>query len=363
MTIVAEHARFMNVPGHHARGVPTAQPAGRRRPRLGVLKTLRGIWSSSPRALRGVFLLLVGLIALSVFVFQFFMKLSLVDAFYFIVTTVTTTGYGDISTKDAGTALKLYSCAVMLLGSVTMAILYSFATDFVVSERVRTALGRMPTTAEGHVVVVGIGNVGLRTLDALEGHGVEVVAVDREADGAFAAAVRTRCPFIAGDARQAATLGAAGVERALAVVTATGDDAVNLAVCLEARRLAPKVRTVARLFDADFASKVQSSGLVDVALSPSRIAAPSFVAAALFPDALAGFAEKDALMVLRAATVPRAWDGRTPRDVSEAESVEVLLVADRSDAEHRPAAQDERLRRGQRALVAERIGYARGRSG
>jgi len=95
------------------------------------------------------------------------MDLSLVDAFYFVGTTVTTVGYGDITPLKASPALKLYAVLLMLFGSATLATLTSILTAFVVTERFEKLLGRRRVPSEGHVVVVGLGNVGNRTLAGL----------------------------------------------------------------------------------------------------------------------------------------------------------------------------------------------------
>ena len=75
-----------------------APPATRRLP---AASGLARVWKSAPLGLRWVFAALLGLTALSVFVFSWGMDLSLVDAFYFVVTTVTTVGYGDITPLKA----------------------------------------------------------------------------------------------------------------------------------------------------------------------------------------------------------------------------------------------------------------------
>jgi voltage-gated potassium channel Kch len=59
------------------------------------------------------------------------------------------------------------------------------------------------------------------------------------------------------------------VERAAALVTTTSNDLMNLAIARSAKQLNPTIRTVVRLFDADFARKVQSFLKVDVAQSGS----------------------------------------------------------------------------------------------
>src|SRR5207244_9831373 len=99
-------------------------------------------WSNAPLPLRSAFLLVNMVIALSVLVFRVALDLTLVDALYFIITTVTTVGYGDITPRSAPAVVKLYACVVMLLGSAGIAILYSIITDLIVTARFQQLVGR-----------------------------------------------------------------------------------------------------------------------------------------------------------------------------------------------------------------------------
>src|SRR5207237_5124605 len=74
------------------------------------------IWRGSPAPLRHAFIALNLLILLSVFVFHVGMRLSFLNALYFVVSTVTTTGYGDINPGRAVWWLTLYGCLLMMLG-------------------------------------------------------------------------------------------------------------------------------------------------------------------------------------------------------------------------------------------------------
>ena len=120
-----------------------------------------------------MFVVFNALIALSVFVFRFGMNLSFVDAVYFLITTVTTVGYGDYNLRESGPALKLYGALVMLLGSATIATLYSILTDFVVSTRFEQLGGRRrlpdgePIVVDGQVVgAIGVSGASSAARDA-----------------------------------------------------------------------------------------------------------------------------------------------------------------------------------------------------
>ena len=277
-------------------------PAASRTPAAGLSR----VGTRAPLGLRTAFAAFVVLTALSVVVYSLAMDLSLVDAFYFVVTTVTTVGYGDITPLKASAALKLYGSFLMILGSATVATLTSILTAFVVTERFERLLGRRRMPAAGHVVVVGSGNVGSRTLSALRRAGVPAVGVDVD-PGAAAAGGVEGTPGVTGDARRLPVLEEAHVRAARAVVAVTGDDAANLGVALLAKKLNPAVRTVVRLFDAGLAEKVQAHLNVDVAMGAARVAAPMFVASALEEGVVAAAVSGDVLHVLRREKGGLAW--------------------------------------------------------
>lgn len=71
------------------------------------------------------------------------------------------------------------------------------------------------------------------------------------------------------------------------------------------------------MFDADFAAKLEAGRLVDLAVSTSRLAAPTFAAAALFDDAAVGFVEDAGLTALCFGAPPSDWRGRPPAELGE----------------------------------------------
>ena len=305
--VVREGETLLVLEEHEARARVRARGEAAPRARRPFASGLARVWKSAPLGLRWVFASLLGLTALSVFVFAWGMDLGFVDAFYFVVTTVTTVGYGDITPLKASPALKLYGSLLMVFGSATLATLTSILTAFVVTERFERLLGRGRVPASGHVLVVGLGNVGSRTLAELARAGVGAAAVDVDA------AVRVRsedAAVVIGDARRLEVLEEANVATARAVVTVTGDDAVNLGVALLARKLNPKIRTVVRIFDAGLAEKVQAGLDVDVAMGAARVAAPMFVASALEEGVEAAVVSGGALHVLRRGDSGLAWSRR-----------------------------------------------------
>jgi voltage-gated potassium channel Kch len=230
--------------------------------------------------------------------FHWQMRLPFVDALYFVVTIITTVGFGDYNFQNAPPALKLYGTLLMLCGAAILALLFSIITDLVLSMRFRDVLARGCGRLQGHIIVAGLGNLGFRVVRELARNGETVVAVERDAGAKFVDTARSLAPVVLGNARAEETLQKAGLAGAKAVLALTDDDIANLSIGLAAKRARPDVWSVLRVFDASLADKLRASLGVDAVLSVSAEAAATFVGAALGPDVLHGFLLGDFLVVI-----------------------------------------------------------------
>jgi Trk K+ transport system NAD-binding subunit len=246
-------------------------------------------WNEVPRALRVAMIGLSLVVVISVGVFRAALGLPLVDALYFVVTTITTVGYGDIHLMNAPAALKLYGVFVMLSGGAILAVTVGITTDFILRTRLRDVMAHGAAHYRGHVIVAGLGNIGFRLVRDLVQAGESVVAIEHRTDAPQLQAARELASVVLGDAKNEETLRKAGVLGAKAIIAATDNDLSNLSTALAATRLQPACRTVVRLFNSELADKMQHGLALDAVLSVSGAAAPTFVGAALGPDAIHGF--------------------------------------------------------------------------
>ncbi len=152
---------------------------------------------------------MVGLIAASVVVFHRALKIPYVDSFYFVITTISTVGYGDYNLQCAPSWLKLYGCVVMICGVALVAMFVGLITDLVLQMRLRDVISRGSSRSKGHVIIAGLGNIGIRLVQQLLDHGERVVAVERDEDE-FVQAARELAPVVLGNARMKETLRKAG---------------------------------------------------------------------------------------------------------------------------------------------------------
>ena len=305
------------------------------RPALEQPGRVAAAWTVLLRAdvrLRVMAVIVLGLTVTGIAIFWWFsgQELDLIDAIYFTVTIMTTTGFGDINLRDAPPALQLYGVALMLAGTAALAILFALITDALISARLARVLGaNIPRGLHDHVVVCGLGNIGYRIVEQLHDLGVPVVAAELHETNRYLPAVRRLgVPVLVADIRLPETLEVLHVGRARSVVVVTSSDIVNLETALNIQALNPDIRVVQRLFDPDLAARVERAFGFHISRSPSALAAPSFAAAAAGEHVLATIAVgAEVLAVARLRVEPgcRA-EGRTVAELEAAAGSRVLLL-------------------------------------
>lgn len=136
-------------------------------------------------------------------------------------------------------------------------------------------------TYRNHVLLVGVGHVGLRVVRTLTQLGFEVVAIDAAIDDESDDELRRMdVPVVSGDGRHTVTLRNAGLLHARALIVCTSNDHVNLEVTMRARDMNPDVRIVTRMWDDRFAEQLKRFLDVHV-MSASDLAAPAFAGSAV----------------------------------------------------------------------------------
>jgi len=140
----------------------------------------------------------------------------------------------------------------------------------------------MASTYHDHVIVCGVGRVGYRVIQELIKFQKDIVAVEENPEAQFVENVKALgIPIILSNARHPETIIKAGVEKADAIIPCTDDELANLDIALDARELNPNIRIVMRMFDADFAKRIEKGFGIHSAFSTSAVAAPIFASAAM----------------------------------------------------------------------------------
>ncbi|MBE1486617.1 Trk K+ transport system NAD-binding subunit [Plantactinospora soyae] len=327
----------------------------RRGPRRRISVLFRAMRSFATRKIGMATISVLGVVVVLGFLLSFAEETSIGNALYL---TMVTTIVGADPDIEKGAAAQVLQVVLNLAGLALIPLITAAVVDGIVKARLALDAGALPSERNGHVVVVGLGNVGTRVMWQLNDLGVEVVAIDKDPEARGAAvARRLNVPLIIGDVAREETLDAASVGTCQSLVVVSTDDVSNLQAALHGRALRADLRVVLRLFDGDFAQRIQKTFKIGISRSVSYLAAPSFSAALLNRAVIATIPiARHALLVAEVPIMTGAnLAGQQLRVVSQAEWVRVIAVTRAGQPRTEWALPPEqRLRPGDRLTVVVR---------
>lgn len=142
-------------------------------------------------------------------------------------------------------------------------------------------VGRRTLPRRDHVVVVGLGQVGVRLCLTLRRAGIAVVGLERDPSTAGIHVVhRAGIPVMIGDGSERDLLNKLHVRRARALASVTSDDHVNVAVSVAALALAD-LRVVLRAGDDDAVTETRALFPIGVVRDVNRLAGAELAEAIL----------------------------------------------------------------------------------
>jgi Trk K+ transport system NAD-binding subunit len=271
--------------------------------------------------------------------------MTALTSLYFTVETISTVGFGDYSFSHQSAGLEVFGIVLIAAGATLLTAVFALITNVLVSWRIEQSLGRQQLVGlKGHVVVIGLGSVGIRVLEGLQAEGRDVVVVERNENNRFLNQARALgVPVLIADSTQRQTLEDANVDAAAAVAVLTSDDLTNIETGLAVRDFLGErwwtVPVVLRVFDRDLGSTVEHHFDFRHVRSTSALAAPRFVGAALGLDILGSFTVgRQPFLVGRLTVVPgRGLDGLAMVDLpAQTRVIALSRAADGGRLEHPP---------------------------
>src|ERR1700709_37168 len=156
--------------------------------------------------------------------------MSLLDGVYFSVETIGTIGYGDFYFANQAPWLRAFAIGLMISGVLLAAIFFALLTNLLVSRRLEESFGRRAVgSMSDHVIVVGLGSIGLRVVERILAEGTAVVVVERDENNLYlATAGGLGVPVIVADATLRRTLTDVNLGTARAVAVLTSNDLTNI---------------------------------------------------------------------------------------------------------------------------------------
>ncbi len=236
------------------------------------------VHTRSLRVVSTVMVALVVLTAIFMIIFRVLMaregfEHSWATAFYWVVTVMSTLGFGDIAFEgDVG---RLFTMVVLLTGMVLLLVLlpFLFIEMFYIPWRAARDAKRVPRQVDagvkGHVLITSANLTARALRKKLQHLKIPLILVlsDREEARRY---YDRGWRVIIGDLDRPETWRRAGAERA-ALVAATGSDAQNAHVAFTVREIDSLVPIVAIAHDIDSVDVLQLSGATEVVQLAERL--------------------------------------------------------------------------------------------
>jgi voltage-gated potassium channel Kch len=267
------------------------------------------------------------------------------SSIYFTVETVSTVGYGDYTFAHQKAWLMVLGIVIILMGVALVSTAFALFTNILVSRRIERSLGKreVPSMVD-HIIVVGLGAVGISVVRGLVAEGQRVVVIERDSDNRYLSQARALgVPVIIADATQSQTHHMVNINDATAVAVLTSADLTNIETGLSIRESLgdrwEQVPVVLRVFDRELALMMERSFGFRYVRSTSALAAPWFVGAALGLNVLSTFyVDQQPFLVGQLSVAPNGGlQGLAMADLSSRTRVIALSRADAGGAlEHPP---------------------------
>ena len=184
--------------------------------------------------------------------------------------------------ENAPPSIKVFTAIMMIIGAGVIGICYALLNDLILGSRFKQFWDVARVPHKHHYIVCGLGGIGIETIRQLQHQGHEVVAIECDPKNRYLHTARLMgVPVIIEDARMPATLKAANIQAAKAIVVATSNDMVNVEIGLTGKAITPRISVILRSQEPQFAQSVQEVFGFETVLCPAELATHAFAAAAL----------------------------------------------------------------------------------
>jgi voltage-gated potassium channel len=209
---------------------------------------------------------------LGTFGFHFLENYPWFDAFYMVLTTMTTVGYGEI--HPLSPRGRVFNSFLIFFGVGIMLQAVTVIAQIVVEREFGELLGkrrskRMIDRLTNHFIICGFGRVGRGAAQEMQRSGVPFVVIDND-EGRVERAMRLGMLAVLADATRDDALRELHVQRASGLVAALASDADNMFLILSAKTLNPKLMVSARANEEESEEKLRRAG-ADMVFAPYHL--------------------------------------------------------------------------------------------
>ena len=207
-------------------------------------------------------------------------SVSLLDAIYMAVITLTGVGYSEFVDTSHNPALRIFNIFIVVIGVAVAVYVFSEVTAFLIEGEVRHLFrrGRMRkriNELNHHFIVCGLGETGRHAVEELQKTDTPHVVIESSEEVVrrlreLGRRAYEEMLYVIGDATDERVLQQAGLARASGLIAALPSDKDNLVITVVVRQQIPGIRIVSRCTDISFAERMLKAG-ANSTVSPNQI--------------------------------------------------------------------------------------------
>ena len=214
---------------------------------------------------------------------------SFMEALYMTTIAITTVGFSEVRPlSDSG---RLFTIFLLITSWITFAWAIARITQFVITGEINKYFKtrknmKAITQLNNHVILCGFGRNGQQAARTLKNHNMPFVVIEKE-EGSMEKALPffPELVYLVGDGTDDDLLKKAGIEKAVALITALPVDADNVFIVLSARGLNQKLHIISRASEESSYPKLRKAG-ADNVIMPDKIGGSHMATLVSKPDVI-----------------------------------------------------------------------------
>jgi len=235
------------------------------------------------------FIVLLMLIFVGIMGYIILEDYSFLEGLYMTTIAITTAGFNEV--RPLSNDGRMFTVFLLLTSWATFAWAIARITQFVVTGEINKyfktrKIMKAITELNHHVILCGFGRNGQQAARTLKNHNIDFVVIEKDEEPIERVLhFFPGLSYLIGDSTDDDLLRKAGIERAVALITALPDDADNVFIVLSARALNSKLHIVSRASEENSIPKLKKAG-ADNVIMPDKIGGSHMATLVSKPDVI-----------------------------------------------------------------------------